>query len=43
VALLAALSIFLVWRRGPQPLLVYYRVAYVLGLVATFIYKAMPS
>ena len=43
VALLAALSIFLVWRRGPQPLLVYYSVAYVLGLVATFIYKAMPS
>jgi hypothetical protein len=40
VALLAALSVFLLWRRGPQPLLVYYSAAYVLGLIGTFIYKS---
>jgi len=39
VAALAALAVFLWWRRGPQPLVVYYSMAYVLGLIATFIYK----
>jgi hypothetical protein len=35
VALLAALALLLVRRRGRQPILVYYSVAYVVGLVAT--------
>lgn len=39
VALLAALSFYLLWRYGKQPLLVYYVTAYGLGLVATFLYK----
>ncbi len=39
VALLAALSFFLLWRKGSQPLFVYYATAYGLGLVATFLYK----
>ena len=39
VALLAALALYLLWRRGPQPLVVYYATAYTLGLVATFVYK----
>jgi hypothetical protein len=41
VALLTGLAVWLVWRRGPQPLLIYYTVAYVLGLIATFAYKAL--
>ncbi len=44
VALLAALSFFLLWRKGHQPLFVYYATAYGLGLVATFLYKILlPS
>lgn len=39
VALLAVVAIGLLWRRGAQPLLIYYSLAYVLGLVATFAYK----
>lgn len=39
VALLAALSFTLLWRRGMQPLFVYYATAYGLGLAATFFYK----
>ncbi len=39
VALLAALALWLLWRRGQQPLVVYYSVAYTLGLFATAIYK----
>lgn len=39
VAFLAAFSIGLLWRRGKQPLFVYYSVAYGLGLAATFAYK----
>ncbi|MBI3242957.1 MAG: hypothetical protein HYZ49_11755 [Chloroflexi bacterium] len=39
VALLAALALWLLWRRGPQPLVVYYSVAYSLGLIATAVYK----
>jgi hypothetical protein len=39
VALLAAIALWLLRRRGAQPLVVYYAVAYTLGLVATAIYK----
>jgi hypothetical protein len=39
VALLAFLAIWLLWRRGAQPLLVYYSVAYLIGLVGTALYK----
>ncbi len=39
VALLAVLSFLLLWRRGAQPLLVYYCTAYGLGLVLTAVYK----
>jgi hypothetical protein len=41
VALLAALALGLLWRRGAQPLLIYYSTAYSLGLVATAIYKGV--
>lgn len=41
VALLAALSFYLLWRRGVQPLFIYYVTAYGLGLVATFLYKSL--
>ena len=41
VALLAIISAALLWRRGPQPLLLYYATAFWLGLVATFVYKAV--
>jgi hypothetical protein len=41
VALLAALSLVLLWRRGRQPLLLYYGVAYNFGLVATAVYKLL--
>ncbi|MCB9135833.1 MAG: hypothetical protein H6636_10440 [Anaerolineales bacterium] len=40
VALLAALSFYLLWRKGRQPLFIYYTTAYGLGLVTTFFYKA---
>jgi hypothetical protein len=43
VAGLAALSVYLLWRRGAQPLFVYYSVAYVVGLIATFAYKLMSG
>ncbi len=39
VALLAALALWLLWRRGQQPMVVYYSVAYTVGLIATAIYK----
>jgi hypothetical protein len=41
VALLAVSALLLLWRRGPQPLLLYYTVAYGFGLAATFIYKLL--
>jgi hypothetical protein len=41
VALLALLAVWLLVRRGRQPLFVYYTVAYLLGLIATGIYKAL--
>jgi len=37
VALLAILSAFLLWKRGNQPLFLYYTAAYWLGLIASFI------
>src|SRR5687767_12077939 len=37
VALLAILSAYLLWRRGGQPMFVYYTVAFWLGLIASFI------
>lgn len=41
VALLTVLALGLLWRRGAQPLLVYYATAYSLGLVATALYKGV--
>jgi len=41
VALLAILSAYLLWRRGRQPLFIYYTVAYWLGLIASFVAQAM--
>ena len=41
VALLAILSAYLLWRRGRQPLFVYYTVAYWFGLIASFLAQAM--
>ena len=41
VALLAILSAYLLWRRGRQPLFIYYAVAYWLGLIASFVAQAM--
>jgi hypothetical protein len=41
VAILALLSAGLLWRRGPQPLFIYYATAYWLGLVGTFLYKTL--
>jgi hypothetical protein len=41
VALLAILSAFMLWRRGKQPLFVYYTAAYWLGLVASMIAQAL--
>lgn len=40
VALLAALAWGLLWRKGRQPLLVYYAVAYTVGLVVTGLIKS---
>jgi hypothetical protein len=41
VAILAVLSLGLLWRRGAQPLIIYYSTAYTLGLIATFLYKTL--
>lgn len=43
VALLAALALGLIWRRGAQPLLVYYATANTFGLVATILYKTFAA
>ena len=37
VALLALISVYLLWRRGRQPMFVYYTIAYWLGLVTSLI------
>jgi hypothetical protein len=39
ILLLTTLSLYLLWRNRQQPLLIYYSVAYSLGLVTTFIYR----
>jgi hypothetical protein len=41
VAVLAILALVLLWRRGRQPLTIYYAVAYCLGLVGTAVYKSV--
>lgn len=41
VALLAVLAVGLLWRYGKQPLLIYYSTVYVVGLVATALYKGL--
>jgi len=43
VALLTLLALTLLWRRGPQPLVIYYATAYTVGLIATAIYKGVVS
>ena len=41
VALLAILSVYLLWRRGKQPLFIYYTAAYWLGLIGSLIAQAL--
>jgi hypothetical protein len=41
VALLAAVSAYLLWRRGGQPMFMYYTAAYWLGLVGSLIAQAI--
>lgn len=41
VAFLALLSVYLLWKRGRQPMFIYYTIAYWLGLVASLIAQAL--
>lgn len=41
VALLALISVYLLWRRGSQPMFIYYTIAYWLGLVGSLIAQAL--
>jgi hypothetical protein len=41
VAVLAVISVYLLWRRGRQPMFIYYTVAYWLGLVGSLIAQAL--
>jgi len=41
VALLALISTFLLWRRGKQPMFIYYTAAYWLGLIGSLIAQIM--
>ncbi len=41
VALLALISAYLLWRRGRQPMFIYYVIAYWLGLLASLIAQAL--
>ena len=41
VAFLAILSTYLLWRRGKQPLFIYYTSAYWLGLIASVVAQAL--
>jgi hypothetical protein len=41
VALLAVLAAYLLWKRGRQPLFIYYMVAYWLGLIASIVAQAV--
>lgn len=43
VALLTVMALALLWRRGPQPLVIYYTTAYTIGLIATAIYKGVAG
>jgi hypothetical protein len=41
VAVLAVISVYLLWRRGRQPMFIYYTVAYWLGLVGSLLAQAL--
>jgi hypothetical protein len=41
VALLAFIAIYLLWRRGRQPMFIYYTVAYWLGLIGSLIAQVL--
>ena len=41
VALLALISAYLLWRRGSQPMFIYYTIAYWLGLLGSLIAQAL--
>lgn len=41
VALLAGISTYLLWRRGRQPMFIYYTIAYWLGLMGSLIAQAL--
>lgn len=41
IAFLTVLSTYLLWRRGKQPLFIYYTTAYWLGLIASFVVQAI--
>jgi hypothetical protein len=41
VALLALISTYLLWKRGRQPMFIYYAIAYWLGLVGSLIAQAL--
>lgn len=41
VALLALLSVYLLWKKGRQPMFVYYTAAYWLGLIGSLIAQAL--
>jgi len=41
VALLALISVYWLWRRGRQPMFIYYTIAYWLGLVGSLIAQAL--
>ena len=41
VALLALVSAYLLWRRGRQPMFIYYTAAYWLGLIGSMVAQAM--
>ena len=41
VALLALISVYLLWRRGRQPMFIYYTIAYWLGLVGSVVAQAL--
>ncbi len=41
VALLAFVSTYLLWRRGRQPMFIYYTIAYWLGLIGSLIAQAL--
>jgi hypothetical protein len=43
VALLALLSLGLLWRYGRQPLIIYYSAAYTFGLIGTALYKGIAE